>query len=220
MTRRILTLALAALVALFCFGAVALASGETDVPVVPQEETTEVVAPETDDGEHADHHGTAEMDEFEGAEGDDRYNGHAGDDHIVGGAGDDVLRGGKGDDDLDGGDGDDRIRGGKDEDSLDGGDGDDLINARGDGRDGDEVTCGEGVDSVKLGRGDTISDATEENPLGSCEEVKGPKAGHKGRGHRRAACEPGAESAKRGGKTRPAKGEKCRPAKLRETVSQ
>ena len=54
-------------------------------------------------------------------------------------------------------------------DRVDGGNGDDTIHVR-DGE-ADEVTCGEGVDTAKLDELDVITDATEENPNGSCETV-------------------------------------------------
>lgn len=214
MTRRILTYALAALVAALCFSAVAVARGGTGEPPAPGYEDKHAdEAPDTDavekDGEHGDRHGTKESDDFEGDDGDDSFNGHHGDDYLVGGSGDDVLHGGKGDDDVDGGEGDDRIRGGKGEDTLDGGDGNDRINARGDGRDGDEVTCGDGFDAVKLGRGDTITDASAKDPKGSCERVRGK---YRKRGYERAACEAGMRRATRE-ERRPEKceddGERC-----------
>ena len=54
-------------------------------------------------------------------------------------------------------------------DRVDGGLGDDTIHTR-DGE-ADEVTCGEGVDKALLDEVDVITDATMENPNGSCEEV-------------------------------------------------
>ena len=92
-----------------------------------------------------------------------------------------------GDDSVDGGGGDDRdcavvavttsstaatattASGGQDDDYLDGGDGDDYINGRGDGRDGDEVVCGDGYDVAVLGRGDEVVGEDD------CEKVRQPK---------------------------------------------
>jgi Ca2+-binding RTX toxin-like protein len=104
----------------------------------------------------------------------DRVYARAGDDVVDGGEGNDRLRGGRGDDTLLGGGGDDRLKGGQDSDYMDGGEGDDRINARGDGRDGDEVICGPGEDTVLLGRGDEVVDAD------GCEQVKLPR-GKKGK---------------------------------------
>ena len=80
----------------------------------------------------------------------------AGDDVVSGGGGNDRLRGGRGDDELSGGPGNDRLRGGQDEDVLDGGEGDDYLNGRGDGGDRDEIVCGDGHDTVVLGRNDVV----------------------------------------------------------------
>ena len=93
--------------------------------------------------------------------------------------------------------GDDRLRGGQDDDYLDGGEGDDYINGRGDGRDGDEIVCGNGYDVAVLGRGDVIvaqgvesrtsssptkaspmSEADEDTSDDGCEKVKRPKGRH------------------------------------------
>jgi Ca2+-binding RTX toxin-like protein len=96
--------------------------------------------------------GTQGSDELTLGGGNNRVYARAGDDMVDGGGGNDRLRGGRGDDTLLGGAGDDRLKGGQDDDYLDGGEGDDRINARGDGRDGDEVVCGPGEDTVLLGR--------------------------------------------------------------------
>jgi hypothetical protein len=109
----------------------------------------------------------------------------AGDDMVDGGGGNDRLRGGRGDDTLLGGGGDDRLKGGQDDDYLNGGEGDDRINARGDGRDGDEVICGPGEDTVLLGRNDKVVVGAEASELpdgeeaddDGCEHVKYPKGG-------------------------------------------
>jgi len=119
--------------------------------------------------------GTKDSDELTMSDGNDRVFARGGDDTVNGGPGDDRLRGGRGDDELFGDDGDDRLKGGQDEDHLDGGDGDDYINARGDGRDGDEVVCGDGHDVAVLGRGDVLEDED------GCEKVRRPK----GRDHRK-----------------------------------
>jgi Ca2+-binding RTX toxin-like protein len=79
--------------------------------------------------------------------------------------GNDVLAGGKGNDDLFGGVGNDFLSGGKGNDELDGGPGDDTIKSRGDGKAGDAIiTCGDGTDTVRVGRNDTWD--------GSCEIVE------------------------------------------------
>jgi len=115
--------------------------------------------------------GTKGSDELSGDAGNNRVYARGGDDVVNGGDGNDRLRGGRGDDTLMGGGGNDRLKGGQDSDYLDGGDGDDRINARGDGRDGDEVDCGPGEDTVLLGRNDEVvtgaeasEDADEERP--------------------------------------------------------
>ena len=121
--------------------------------------------------------GTKASDELTMSDGNDRVFARGGDDSVDGGAGDDRLRGGRGDDELFGGDGDDRLKGGQDDDYLDGGPGDDYLNGRGDGRDGDEIVCGDGYDVAVLGRGDEV--VGDEG----CEKVKRPKGrDHKNRG--------------------------------------
>ena len=127
--------------------------------------------------------GTKDADELNMTSASDRVFARAGDDTVDGGTGNDRLRGGKGDDSLSGGDGDDRLKGGQDNDYLDGGEGDDYINARGDGRDADEVVCGAGYDVAVLGRGDVLvvegeaaEDVDEPAEAGDdgCEKVKRP----------------------------------------------
>ncbi len=142
--------------------------------------------------------GTKDSDELTMSEGNDRVFARGGDDSVEGGAGDDRIRGGRGDDELYGGDGDDRLKGGQDDDYLDGGDGDDYINGRGDGRDGDEVVCGDGYDVAVLGRGDVVVvqsaaaeydgdvepdevEPDEDTSDDGCEKVKRPK----GRDHKK-----------------------------------
>jgi RTX calcium-binding nonapeptide repeat (4 copies) len=127
--------------------------------------------------------GTKDADDLTMSDGNDRVFARGGDDSVDGGAGNDRLRGGRGHDELFGGDGDDRLRGGQDDDYLDGGEGDDYINGRGDGRDGDEIVCGNGYDVAVLGRGDVIvaQGAAAEDDVESddgCEMVKRPKARH------------------------------------------
>jgi len=100
--------------------------------------------------------GTKGADDLTMSDGNDRVFARGGDDTVDGGAGNDRLRGGRGHDELSGGEGNDRLRGGQDDDYLDGGEGDDYINGRGDGRDGDEIVCGNGYDVAVLGRGDVI----------------------------------------------------------------
>jgi hypothetical protein len=117
--------------------------------------------------------GTQGSDELTMGDGNNRVYARAGDDTVDGGGGNDRLRGGRGDDTLLGGGGDDRLKGGQDDDYLDGGEGDDRINARGDGRDGDEVVCGPGEDTVLLGRNDEVVEAGDDG----CEHVKYPKGG-------------------------------------------
>ena len=114
--------------------------------------------------------GTKDSDELALSDGNDRVFARGGDDRVDAGGGDDRIRGGRGDDELYGGDGDDRLKGGQDDDYLDGGNGDDYINGRGDGRDGDEVVCGDGFDVAVLGRGDEVVGEDD------CEKVRQPKA--------------------------------------------
>ncbi|HYN90473.1 MAG TPA: calcium-binding protein [Thermoleophilaceae bacterium] len=123
---------------------------------------------------------------FANGDGNDRVHARGGDDVVDAGGGNDRVRGGKGDDTLFGGGGDDRLKGGQDEDYLDGGEGDDRINGRGDGRDGDEIVCGPGEDTVLLGRNDVVVGSAkgsmhpdeEEADDDSCEHVKYPKGKH------------------------------------------
>jgi hypothetical protein len=127
--------------------------------------------------------GTKGSDELTMGDGSNRVYARAGNDMVDGGGGNDRLRGGRGDDTLLGGGGDDRLKGGQDDDYLDGGEGDDRINARGDGRDGDEVVCGAGEDTVLLGRNDEVVVGAEASELpdgeeagdDGCEHVKYPK---------------------------------------------
>jgi Ca2+-binding RTX toxin-like protein len=117
--------------------------------------------------------------------------GGTGDDVQDGGQGDDVIFANGGQDTSIGGDGDDVLwalarsdvhpgpGGAVDQvgDTLDGGNGNDVFHTR----DGevDRVTCGAGNDRALLDTVDVITDATAENPKGSCEVVqrKAPRAG-------------------------------------------
>jgi hypothetical protein len=121
--------------------------------------------------------GTRDSDDLTMSDGNDRVFARGGDDSVDGGAGNDRLRGGRGHDELFGGDGDDRLKGGQDDDYLDGGAGDDHINGRGDGRDADEIVCGDGYDVAVLGRGDVVVDDD------GCEKVREPKGKHRGNRH-------------------------------------
>ncbi|MFY9489087.1 MAG: hypothetical protein WAP35_10405 [Solirubrobacterales bacterium] len=115
-----------------------------------------------------------------GGEGNDKMHGGDGDDTQDGGPGDDTIYAGFGVDTSTGGEGNDRLWAlakrdvsGKDDnktDSLDGGPGDDVFRTR-DGE-ADKITCGEGNDTAHLDKRDVITDATAENPNGSCETVK------------------------------------------------
>ena len=119
--------------------------------------------------QHRAVHGSKHADHMKFGKANNRVFAGGGDDTVLGGAGRDRLRGGRGDDVLIGGAGGDRLRGGQDDDVLDGGDGDDVINARGDGGDPDEVVCGEGDDTVLLGRNDRImveAGASNDEPEG------------------------------------------------------
>ena len=103
------------------------------------------------------------IDRLLGGEADDTLLGGAGDDALVGGAGADSLTGDAGSDALEGGDGDDTLVGGADDDSLTGGAGSDWL-IGGDGADDlralddavDDVSCGEGIDSVVADADDRI----------------------------------------------------------------
>jgi Ca2+-binding RTX toxin-like protein len=130
--------------------------------------------------------GTPGDDHIIGSSGPDRIAARAGndtvralgsDDRVKAGPGDDRVAAGVGADALIGGSGDDRlwalaradvpVEG---VDSVDGGPGDDAIHTR-DGE-ADNVTCGEGDhDRARLDNVDVITDATAENPNGSCERV-------------------------------------------------
>jgi Ca2+-binding RTX toxin-like protein len=135
--------------------------------------------------------GTSGGDELSMRAAGNRVFARAGDDVVDGGGGNDRLRGGRGDDELSGGPGNDRLRGGQDEDILDGGQGDDYLNGRGDGADRDEIVCGDGHDTVVLGRNDVVMvdasaaneeldadepelDEPEPGDDDGCEKVKGP----------------------------------------------
>ena len=113
--------------------------------------------------------------------------GGTGNDVQNGGDGDDTIYANRGTDTSFGGDGDDVLwalaradvaAGPVDQvgDTLDGGNGNDVFRTR----DGevDRITCGNGNDRALLDQVDVITDATAQNPKGSCESVKrhAPKA--------------------------------------------
>ena len=110
--------------------------------------------------------GTAGDDTLTGTTAADSIFARAGDDTVNAGAGDDRVHGGRGDDTLNGEDGNDRVKGGGGKDTMSGGPGDDLIDGRGDGRAADEITCGEGMDTVRASRNDVVA--------ADCENVKQP----------------------------------------------
>lgn len=127
-------------------------------------------------------HGGAGNDTSSGDAGHDRMSGGRGDDTQNGGAGDDVIFANVGQDTSSGGDGGDVLWAmarkdvapgpGVDQvgDTLDGGNGNDRFRTR----DGevDRITCGAGDrDRAILDQVDVITDATAENPNGSCERV-------------------------------------------------
>jgi Ca2+-binding RTX toxin-like protein len=144
--------------------------------------------------------GFGAADQLSGGDGRDRVFGGRGDDTVTGGAGRDRLSGGAGDDTQDGGPGRDVIFANVGVDTSTGGDGNDILwalarkdVAQGPGvdqvgdtldggagndrfrtRDGevDRVTCGDGTDRAFLDRVDVITDASAENPNGSCERVE------------------------------------------------
>lgn len=134
-----------------------------------------------------------------GGRGDDESHGENGRDRMVGGKGDDVQFGGGGNDVIFANRGVDTSVGGAGNDTLwalsrkdvtpgpdgevdqvgdtlDGGEGNDRFLTR----DGevDRITCGEGRDRAFLDEIDVITDATVEDPNGSCEKVRrgAPKA--------------------------------------------
>jgi Ca2+-binding RTX toxin-like protein len=129
--------------------------------------------------------GGAGNDTSDGQGGRDRMAGGPGDDNQSGGPGNDVIYANRGTDTSSGGDGDDvlwamarfDVAGPGDQvgDTLDGGNGNDEFRTR----DGevDRITCGPGNDRARLDQFDVITDATAENPNGSCEHVvrKAPK---------------------------------------------
>jgi Ca2+-binding RTX toxin-like protein len=128
-------------------------------------------------------HGMSGDDTLNGENGRDRMSGGTGNDTQNGGPGNDLIFANLGQDTTSGGDGNDRLwalarrdvqpgpNGETDQngDALDGGAGNDSFRTR----DGevDRVTCGEGNDVAFLDVVDQITDATAENPNGSCERV-------------------------------------------------
>ena len=136
-------------------------------------------------------------DRIDGGAGADLLRGNRGDDTIDGGPGRDFVSGGFDDDTLSGGPGADRIMANQGVDTVDGGDGNDDLwalsrkdvsgpgDVTGDTLDGgagndrfhtydgeaDRITCGDGRDRVIADTADVITDATPEQPNGSCERV-------------------------------------------------
>jgi hypothetical protein len=110
--------------------------------------------------------GTADVDNLAGTAEADAIFAGAGDDIVNAGAGDDRVHGGRGTDALNGDDGNDRLKGGPGEDALSGGAGDDVIDGRGDGRTADDISCGDGSDTVRASRNDVVAE--------DCETVKTP----------------------------------------------
>ncbi len=106
-----------------------------------------------------------------GGSGNDTINGGFGNDKILANAGADVISGGDGNDDLwalarvDA-----ETDGSTTVDRVDGGAGNDRIHTR-DGE-ADQITCGDGKDIAWLDTVDVITDATAENPNGSCDVVQ------------------------------------------------
>ena len=92
--------------------------------------------------------GTGKADTLKGRGGDDRLRGRKRGDLLVGGLGNDRLKGGPGGDDLLGGDGNDKLRDGTGFDVVDAGPGDDYVYSQ-NGR-GDQIDCGDGVDTAVL----------------------------------------------------------------------
>jgi Ca2+-binding RTX toxin-like protein len=92
--------------------------------------------------------GTGKADTLKGHGGDDRLRGRKRGDLLLGGGGNDRLKGGPGGDDLYGGDGDDKLRDGTGFDIVEAGPGDDFVFSQ-NGR-GDQINCGEGVDTAVL----------------------------------------------------------------------
>ena len=91
-----------------------------------------------------------------GGLGDDLLVGNPADNSMDGGFGDDVLRGGRGDDGLGGNRGDDRVTGGPGQDVVTTRAGDDVVYLV-DGE-ADEVSCGDGADTVFFDQGlDAVS---------------------------------------------------------------
>jgi Ca2+-binding RTX toxin-like protein len=109
--------------------------------------------------------GTGKADTLKGRGGDDRLRGRKRGDLLVGGLGNDRLKGGPGGDDLLGGDGNDKLRDGTGFDVVGAGPGDDYVFSQ-NGR-GDQIDCGEGVDTAVL-------DETEDGVF-DCEVLQLPK---------------------------------------------
>ena len=108
--------------------------------------------------------GTGKADTLAGRGGDDRLRGKRGPDLLTGGGGNDRLKAGPGRDDLYGGGGNDTLRDGAGFDIVDAGPGDDVVYSQ-NGR-GDQIDCGDGVDTAVL-------DETEDGVF-DCEELRFP----------------------------------------------
>jgi Ca2+-binding RTX toxin-like protein len=106
--------------------------------------------------------GTKMGDRLYGKGGNDKLIGKAGNDLLAGDAGNDTLSGGPGDDTLLGGLGRDRLVGGAGRDAIVGGAGNDAINSV--DNEVDQISCGDGNDTVRADRGDSVSS--------DCEHVK------------------------------------------------
>jgi Ca2+-binding RTX toxin-like protein len=126
--------------------------------------------------------GAERKDVLVGGSGNDTINGHGGDDTVSGGSGNDTIGGNSGKDVINGQDGNDTLNGNENDDSIFGGGGRDTIFG-GSGKDqisaqdGDDVvvsednevdtiSCGLGVDRVKIGR-DFVTDIVN----GNCENL-------------------------------------------------
>ena len=124
-------------------------------------------------------HGGADSDRVSGNRGGDLTSGGAGDDVSYGYRGNDRIFANRGVDESFGGSGADVLRalaradvsgpGDVVGDTLHGESGNDDLGTR-DGE-ADKVDCGTGTDIARLDQVDVITDATPENPNGSCEKV-------------------------------------------------
>ncbi|WP_262696492.1 beta strand repeat-containing protein [Kordiimonas aquimaris] len=110
--------------------------------------------------------GGQEADVLEGGAGNDNLNGGgefdvlnggSGNDTLTGEIGNDSLNGGDGEDSLEGGDGDDTLNGGLGEDTLNGGDDNDDITSSMDFGATDQVSGGNGNDTLRVGSNDVAN---------------------------------------------------------------